>query len=98
MFDSGMAMKRTRAVNAPSLHSTLTGVEVGYVPKRWVKLPTGVLSLFPCVILTLTFHGVFLKSAAHTGFFASEEVKGFALGGLVGLLWFPPSPRCGCFM
>ncbi|MEI8293724.1 MAG: hypothetical protein WCG66_06985 [bacterium] len=85
-----MAKNRRRSVKKTrqSLYSTLTGVEFGYVPKRWVKLPAGVLLLLPCTILTLTFHGAFLKSAAYHGFFGSEEVRGFAVGGLVGLLWF----------
>ncbi|MFM8716944.1 MAG: hypothetical protein ACKOF3_09230 [Spartobacteria bacterium] len=85
-----MAPKRQRpAKNArQSLYSTLTGVEVGYVPKRWVKFPTGILLLLPCVVLTLAFYEAFLKSAAHRGFLLSEEFSGFAIGGLVGLLWF----------
>ena len=76
--------KKTRQ----SLYSTLTGVEVGYVPKRWVKFPTGVLLLLPCVVLTLAFHGAFLQSAASGGFLGSAEFLGFATGGLVGLVWF----------
>jgi hypothetical protein len=85
-----MASKRQRpAKNArQSLYSALTGVEVGYVPKRWVKFPTGILLLLPCVVLTLSFYGAFLKSAAHGAFLLSEEFGAFAIGGLVGLLWF----------
>lgn len=90
LFDSNMAMKRPRSVNKTrqSLYSTLTGVEVGYVPKRWVKFPTGILLLLPCVVLTLSCYGAFLKSAAAGGFLLSEEFSGFTIGGLVGLLWF----------
>jgi hypothetical protein len=85
-----MASKRPDPVKKSrrSLYSTLTGVEFGYVPKRWVKFPTGVLLLLPCFVLTLTFYGAFLKSAAQGWFFGSAEVQGFALGGLLGLLWF----------
>ena len=85
-----MASKRPRSVKKTrqSLYSTLTGVEVGYVPKRWVKFPTGILLLLPCIVLTLSFYRAFLKSAAHGGFLLSEEFSGFAIGGLVGLLWF----------
>lgn len=85
-----MASKRTPSISKSrrSLYSTLTGVEPGYVPKRWVKFPTGILLLLPCAVLTLTFYGAFLKCAADTGFLASPEVLGFILGGLSGLLWF----------
>lgn len=85
-----MASKRPRSANKSrqSLYSALTGVEVGYVPKRWVKLPTGILLLLPCVVLTVSFYEAFLKSAVIGGFLGSAEVLGFAVGGLVGLLWF----------
>lgn len=85
-----MGSKPPHSLKKPrqSLYSSLTGVEAGYVPKRWVKFPTGVLLLFPCVVLTLTFQEAFFQSAAHGGFLASPEFLGFAIGGLVGLLWF----------
>jgi hypothetical protein len=61
LFDSGMAPKRPRSAKKTrqSLYSTLTGVEVGYVPKRWVKFPTGILLLLPCGVLTLSFYEPF---------------------------------------
>jgi hypothetical protein len=85
-----MAPQRLRSVKKTrqSLYSTLTGVEVGYVPKRWVKFPTGVLLLLPCIVLSLSFYEAFLKCAAYGGFLLSEEFSGFAIGGLVGLFWF----------
>jgi len=85
-----MASKRQRPANnrRQSLYSTLTGVDPGYVPKRWVKFPTAILLLLPCAVLTLAFYEAFLKSAANRGFLMSDEVGGFATGGLAGLLWF----------
>jgi hypothetical protein len=85
-----MANKRSPSVRRPvrSLYTSITGVDYGYVPKRWVKMFAAILLLIPCSVLTLAFFHAFLLTAEGGHFRSSEELKWFVIGGLVGIVWF----------
>ena len=83
-----MASKRPRSGKTRSLHTTITGVEPGHVPKKWVKFVAGAFLLFPCWVLTLAFCGAFLDSAGHSHFWSNWEFLGFAAGAALGVVFY----------
>lgn len=83
-----MASKRPSSKKTRSLHTTITGVAPGHVPKKWVKFVAGAFLLVPCWVLTLAFCGAFLDSAGHSHFWNSGEFLGFAAGAALGVLCY----------
>lgn len=83
-----MASKPTRSKKVRSLHTAITGVAPGHVPKKWVKFIAGAFLLLPCWVLTLAFFGAFLDSAGRIQFWSSEEFLWFAAGVLLGVIGY----------
>lgn len=81
-----MASKPTRPRKTRPLHTTITGVEPGHVPKKWVKFVAGAFLLLPCWVLTLAFFGMLLDSAGQSRFWTSGEFPWFAAGAALGVL------------
>lgn len=71
-----------------SMYVAITGVEPGYVPKKWVKAWAGVFLVLPCVVLTLAFLRAFLRTAAGGGLLLEDPLVWFGAGGASALLWF----------
>jgi hypothetical protein len=71
-----------------SLYVSLTGVEFGYVPKRWVKALTGLFLLAPSWILSVTFFQVIVQSARQENFWNNPTFLYFALSVVTGVFLF----------
>jgi len=71
-----------------SMYVAMTGVEPGYVPKKWVKAWTGVFLILPAVVLTLAFLRAFLRMATGGDFTTQGPLFWFAAGGGSAMLWF----------
>ena len=72
-----MPSKPRRSKPTRSLYTTITGVEPGHVPKKWVKFLAGAFLLPPCWVLTLSFLNTLVRTAG------SGELLGNP-----GFLWF----------
>ena len=83
-----MASKPPRSKKVRSLHTAITGVAPGHVPKKWVKFIAGAFLLLPCWVLTLAFFGAFLDSAGRIQFWSSDEFLWFAAGALLGVIGY----------
>jgi hypothetical protein len=79
-----MPSKPRRSQPKRSLYTTITGVEPGHVPKKWVKFLAGAFLLAPCWVLTLTFFTTLLQTTSHSGFWTGDEFLWFASGSLLG--------------
>ena len=83
-----MASKPPRSKKVRSLHTAITGVEPGHVPKKWVKFIAGAFLLLPCWVLTIAFAGALLESTGHDRFWATGEFLWFAGGAGLGVLCY----------
>jgi hypothetical protein len=68
-----------------SLYTTLTGVEPGHVPKKWVKFLAGAFLLVPCWVLTLAFFTTLVRTAGSGEWLGSTEFLWFAGGAVLGV-------------
>ena len=77
-----MSSKRSRPAkkSLSSLYVSFTGVEPGYVPKRWVKFPVALLLLPPCWVLSLSFFTAMVSTTLNDFFWASPVFWFFAGG------------------
>ncbi len=71
-----------------SMYVAMTGVEPGYVPKKWVKAWAGMFLILPCVVLTLAFLRAFLRTAADGGLLTEGPLFWFEVGGASAMVWF----------
>ena len=71
-----------------TLYVSLTGVEVGYVPKRWVKALIGAFLLIPSWILSRTFFSLLVQSASEVAFWKNQTFWVFALSLFSGVFLF----------
>lgn len=71
-----------------TLYVSLTGVDVGYVPKRWVKALIGLFLLIPCWILSRTFFSLVLQSASENAFWKNQTFWVFTLSVISGIFLF----------
>jgi len=83
-----MPENRRRPAQKKSLYSTLTGVEPGRVPKKWVKFLAGAFLLPPCWVLTLAFYVSLVRTAGSGDFWSNPGFHWFAGGALVGVAAF----------
>lgn len=87
-----MPAKRTsrpRRRTAQRLHTSATAAAPRTaIPKRWVKLPVGVLLLLPAWILTSAFVDGLSRLASSGELASGEAFHFFAVGGLLGLALF----------
>ena len=70
------------------MYVAMTGVEPGYVPKKWVKAWAGVFLVLPCVVLTIAFLRAFRGMASGGGMVAEESLIWFAVGAALAMVWF----------
>lgn len=80
-----MPSKPRRSKPTRSLYTTLTGVEPGHVPKKWVKFLAGAFLLLPAWVLTLAFFNTLVRSAGRGEFLGSAEFLWFAGGAALGV-------------
>lgn len=69
------------------MYVAMTGVEPGYVPKKWVKAWAGVFLVLPSVVLTIAFLRAF-QGVAVGGGVVEDSLMWFALGGASAMVWF----------
>lgn len=79
-----MPSKPRRSKPTRSLYTTLTGVEPGHVPKKWVKFLAGAFLLLPSWVLTLAFFNTLARTAGSGELLASPEFLWFAGGAVLG--------------
>lgn len=79
-----MPSKPRRSKTQRSLYTSLTGVEPGHVPKKWVKFLAGAFLLPPCWVLSLAFFTTLVETAGHRDFWTGGEFLGFATGAALG--------------
>jgi hypothetical protein len=80
-----MPSKPRRSKPTRSLYTTLTGVEPGHVPKKWVKFLAGAFLLLPAWVLTLAFFNTLVRTADGGNFLGSPEFLWFAGGAVLGV-------------
>lgn len=80
-----MPSKPWRSKPTRSLYTTLTGVEPGHVPKKWVKFLAGAFLLLPCWVLTLAFFNALVRTAGSGEWLRSPEFLWFAGGTVLGV-------------
>lgn len=83
-----MPAKRRGSAPKQSLHTTLTGVAPGHVPKKWVKSLAGAFLLLPCWVLTIAFFTTLERAAGGGQFLADGKFLWFACGALIGVAAF----------
>lgn len=79
-----MPSKPRRSKPTRSLHTTLTGVEPGHVPKKWVKFVAGAFLLPPCWVLTVSFFTTLVRTAGSGEWLGNAEFLWFAGGAALG--------------
>ena len=80
-----MPSKPRRSKPTRSLYTTLTGVEPGHVPKKWVKFLAGAFLLLPSWVLTLAFFNTLVRTAGSGEWLRSPEFLWFAGGTVLGV-------------
>ncbi len=80
-----MPSKPRRSKPTRSLYTTLTGVEPGHVPKKWVKFLAGAFLLLPGWVLTLAFFHTLARTAGSGELLGSPEFLWFAGGAALGV-------------